>query len=300
MARSHNPSPPRQRLWHRLYLHRLRRLRPRLPKGPRPAAPRRRNRFRRFHRRLLPPPPEPRAVESPGPRSDSPGEPPPYTKPTTPPASAVSFGRQGQWAILATSTYAGISSETFSGSAASFFNANAAIGIDTFVAPNFSIGIDAEVSYGDNKGYGATSLYETASTHLSGGVRFGLNVPMGHLLSWYPRLTIGIQSDHSDTQTISVFNANAIPAPASSISSVGPWTNLFAPFLVHLAPAAGGSMAEAPVRRSRRDRFHRCDDGSDQFFQLLQLERIQSQRQSLPWVRLFRSRWLVDRSECIR
>jgi hypothetical protein len=104
------------------------------------------------------------------------------------------------------------------------------------VAPNFSIGIDAEVSYGDNKGYGATSLYETASTHLSGGVRFGLNVPMGHLLSWYPRLTIGIQSDHSDTQTISVFNANAIPAPASSISSVGPWTNLFAPFLVHLAP----------------------------------------------------------------
>src|SRR5882672_5720066 len=125
----------------------------------------------------LPPPPPPapspegKGIEPLPFPSGSPEEPPPDTAPTKPPASTESFGEQGQWCILATSTSAGISSETFSASAASFFNANVAIGVDTFVAPHFSIGIDVEVGYGDNKGYGATTLQETTSTYLAGGVR---------------------------------------------------------------------------------------------------------------------------------
>jgi hypothetical protein len=36
-----------------------------------------------------------------------------------------------------------------------------AIGIENFVVDNLSVGFDAEASYGDDKGYGATTLTET-------------------------------------------------------------------------------------------------------------------------------------------
>jgi hypothetical protein len=80
--------------------------------------------------------------------------------------------------MLGSSNSLGISNETFSNSSATFFNVGGGIGIDNFVVDNVSVGFDAEASYGDDKGYGATTLTETTSTTFSGGVRFGFNVPL--------------------------------------------------------------------------------------------------------------------------
>jgi hypothetical protein len=184
-----------------------------------------------------PPPSAQEEPASPAPPSEPPEpaapEPPEPAAPELPPPR---FGEAGQWVIVGASNSTGVSSETFSASQATFFNAGASIGVDRFIAPNFSLGIDLEASYGDNKGYNATSLTETTSTHLAGGVRFGFNVPIGRLWSWYPRMTLGVNSNRSDTQTVTVFAPDAAAAPASSTSQVGPWINLYAPLLVHPVP----------------------------------------------------------------
>jgi hypothetical protein len=157
--------------------------------------------------------------------------------PPAPPTVPVRFGHKGQWVMLGSSNSLGISNETFSNSSATFFNVGGGIGIDNFVVDNVSVGFDAEASYGDNKGYGATTLTETTSTAFSGGVRFGFNVPLGELFSWYPRLTLSLGSTHSNTKPISSFAGPPLGLPPpSSESSVGPATNLYAPLLVHPAP----------------------------------------------------------------
>ena len=137
--------------------------------------------------------------------------------------------------MMGSSNRLGISNETFSNSSASFFNVGGGIGIDNFVVDNVSVGFDAEAGYSDTKGYGATTLSETTSTAFSGGVRFGLNVPLSELFSWYPRLTLSLDSMHSKTNPVSSFNGAPLPPPSSE-SSVGPATNLYAPLLVHPAP----------------------------------------------------------------
>jgi hypothetical protein len=156
--------------------------------------------------------------------------------PEPPPAPRRAFGDRGQWAILGSSSSASLYSETFSASAAHFVDASIGIGVDSFVARNFSLGIDAEAGYGDNKGYGAANLVETTSTHFAGGVRFGVNVPLGRILSWYPRLTLGMNANHSSTQTLSVTGPNAPVGPPSDTSLVGPWINIYAPLLIHPVP----------------------------------------------------------------
>lgn len=154
--------------------------------------------------------------------------------PPEPPTVPVPFGHLGQWVMMGSSNGLGISNETFSNSSATFFNVGGGIGIDHFVVDNVSVGFDAEASYGDDKGYGATTLTETTSTAFSGGVRFGFNVPLGELFSWYPRLTLSLESTHSNTKPVSSFNGAPLPPPWSE-SSVGPVTNLYAPLLLHPA-----------------------------------------------------------------
>jgi hypothetical protein len=156
-------------------------------------------------------------------------------RPPPPPTLPVPFGHRGQWVMMGSSNSLGIANETFNNSSATFFNVGGAIGIDNFVVDNVSVGFDAEADYYDKKGYGATTLTETSSTAFSGGVRFGFNVPLGELLSWYPRLTLSLYSSHSNTKPVSSFDGGPLPPPSSE-SSVGPATNLYAPLLVHPAP----------------------------------------------------------------
>jgi hypothetical protein len=153
------------------------------------------------------------------------------------PEPRVRFGSKGQWVMMGESNGLGISSERFSNSSARFFSAGGGIGIDTFVIRNFSIGFDLEAVYANDQGYGASTLTETTSTEIGGGVRFGFNIPFGDSFSWYPRLTLGISSARSDTKVVSVSSLIDAPAvPPSSASSIGPWEDLYAPLLFQSVP----------------------------------------------------------------
>jgi hypothetical protein len=148
-------------------------------------------------------------------------------------ATQPRFGGPGQWVMLGTSNGLRAFRETFSQSDAKYMEAGVAIGIDRFVAPHFSIGLDAGASYADDQGYGVQTLQQTKSTSLTGGVRLGYDVPLGELFSLYPRLTLGISSTHSETTVLAGWNTFA----ASSVSSsIGPVVNLYAPLLLHLIP----------------------------------------------------------------
>jgi hypothetical protein len=152
-----------------------------------------------------------------------------------PPAPAPArFGRRGQWVMMGSSNSLGISNETYSGSSATYFNVGAEIGIDHFVANHVSVGVDAAASYGNSKSYGATTLSEATSTYYSGGIRFGVNVPLNESFSWYPRLTLGLASSHSRITPLSSFDGAPVGPPGSQ-SSVGPWINLYAPVLLEPA-----------------------------------------------------------------
>jgi hypothetical protein len=185
----------------------------------------------------------PLPVEPPGPISSPLQElgpaPPPPPEPTAPepapPEAALAFGSPGQWVIMSTSSGVGISYETFSASKAAFFSANFGIGVDRFIARNVSLGIDVEGSYGDSKGYGATSFNDIWSTHFAAAFGVGVNVPLAHQWSWYPRGLLGLESSHTNTAPIDEFNGAPFP-PSSSTSSVGPWVYLYAPLLFHPAP----------------------------------------------------------------
>jgi len=175
------------------------------------------------------PEPEPPPVATPSPEPDEAPEVEPVPEPE------VAFGEPGQWVIVAGSTNGAVSSSSFSNSDAHFFSVGGELGVDRFVLRHFSLGIDVAASHGDRKGYNATSLTETKSTSFSGGVRLGFDVPFGRLFSWYPRLTLGLSTLHSDTHTIDVFVPRG-GAPPSSASRIGPWFNLYAPILVHPVP----------------------------------------------------------------
>jgi hypothetical protein len=151
------------------------------------------------------------------------------------PTSSDAFGAQGQWVIVGSSTTVNVSSEKFSANSASLLDANAAVGVDRFVVRQLSLGIQLEGAYSNTKDYGVTSLYKTTSMHLAAGVRVGFNVPFGGWWSWYPRLTVGIDSNHSEGQTVSVFAPGASAAPPFTASRVGPFIALYAPVLLHPA-----------------------------------------------------------------
>jgi hypothetical protein len=152
-----------------------------------------------------------------------------------PPAPPVHFGGRGQWVMMGSSNGFIASSATYSNSSASDFHVGGGLGIDYFVIDSVSVGIDAEASYRDGKGYGVTTLYETVSTDFAGGVRFGGNARLGDAISWYPRLTLMLASSHTKIEQLALSNGAPL-GPTVSASSVGPALNLYAPLLLH--PAA--------------------------------------------------------------
>jgi len=162
----------------------------------------------------------------------------PATAPSTaqplPPSPAVHFGERGQWVMMGSSNGFSVSNVWLSNSEASSFYAGAEVGLDYFVVNGVSIGFDADAVYRNFKGYGATTLSETTSTFLSGGIRFGANARLGESFSFYPRLTLMLESSHSTIKPISSANGEPVGAPVSS-ASVGPAVNFYAPLLLHPA-----------------------------------------------------------------
>lgn len=176
-----------------------------------------------------PEPPVP-AVEEPAP------EPPP---PPPPPAPAVrKVARFGSAGVVMVSSNAaiGVGGASFDDSKAEYFSATFAPGLDYFIVRHVSLGLDLGITYTNDRGYAAdSSLVRTEATTLSGGVRLGVDLPLGRLFSFYPRLTGGLERWHREDTVVEgrsiapQVNATGIP----SSSSEGPWVTVFTPLLVH-------------------------------------------------------------------
>lgn len=114
-------------------------------------------------------------------------------------------------------------------------------GLDVFVARNVSVGGTVQIAYSDNRGYGADgSLVETRATTLSAGPRVGYNVPLGSLLSIYPRFTVGFEWAQQKEQLVSgssiSISGSALGYP--STTRAGPWVGADLLLMLHVAPHA--------------------------------------------------------------
>jgi len=179
--------------------------------------------------------PPPRAEPAPDAPDDSVVGPSGSDAPTAPAEPRVAFGRKGQWVLLGSSNQLSLLRRTFSNSSAMYSDFSAELGIDSFVAKNVSIGFDLSAGLHDDQGYDITILRKSSSTSIAAGARFGFNLPLGQAASWWPRLTLGLESSHVETTDLSS-SIGAPLAPPSSASSVGPWLNLYAPLLAHPVP----------------------------------------------------------------
>ena len=179
------------------------------------------------------PPPPVEEGPAPPPPAEVPAAPPPAAPPLV--ASGARFGDAGVIVITADSSI-GVSSTEFSTSNARRFSASFSPGFDYFVVRRFSIGLEVSIAYVLGRGYGAdNSLVESTTTTIGGGPRFGVDLPLGDFVSFYPRLTMGVESVHRGSQLVSGRSlsvaANPIGAPSESL--VGPYVNVFAPLLLH-------------------------------------------------------------------
>jgi hypothetical protein len=179
-----------------------------------------------------PPPPPPAPLPPPAPQVDLP-------VPVVPPPPSVvagpRFGDAGEVVITADSSI-GISSTAFSQSDATRFSVGFSPGLDYFVIRHFSVGVDVNVAYANDRSYGADgSLVETGITTVSGGARLGLDLPLGDVVSFYPRLTLGVESLHRESKVVvgRSLSVASIPIGAPSETLVGPWVSVFAPILLH-------------------------------------------------------------------
>lgn len=191
-----------------------------------------------------PPPPQapesrPQTESAPAPAPAEPDEPLAAQTASEAPAAPVephlTFGSKGQWVMLGSSNQLSLWRRTFSDSSAKYLDFSAELGVDSFVAKNVSVGFDLSVSLHDDQGYDIAILRKSSSSSIAAGARFGLNLPLGQGASWWPRLTLGLESSHVDTTDVSS-SFGAPLGPPSSASSVGPWLNLYAPLLAHPAP----------------------------------------------------------------
>ena len=182
-----------------------------------------------------PPPSESDVPIGPSPAAPPPAAPPPPVEASPHVASAARFGDAGVFVVTADSSI-GISSTEYSTSNARRFSASFSPGFDYFVIRRFSIGVDVSIAYVLGRGYGAdNSLVESTTTTIGGGPRFGVDLPLSELVSFYPRLTMGVESVHRESRLVSGRSlsvaANPIGTPSESL--VGPYVNVFAPLLLH-------------------------------------------------------------------
>jgi hypothetical protein len=162
----------------------------------------------------------------------------PIVPPVAPSPSVVAgprFGDAGELVITADASI-GISSTEYSQFAARRVSVGFSPGFDYFVIRRFSIGVDVTVAYVNQRGYGAdSSLVETAITTVAGGARLGLDVPLGDVVSFYPRLTLGVESLHREATVVGRGSLSVASSPtgAPSETLVGPYVSVFAPLLLH-------------------------------------------------------------------
>lgn len=182
-------------------------------------------------------PPAPPMVPEPAPEpAPSPEPPAPGPSPEVAAGDPV-FGSRGTVVINGGFT-AGASYVTYDGSEAQSVALAFGPGFDWFVTHGVSIGLGAFAGHGRYDGYAVdNALVRTELTSLSVGPRVGVNVPFGETVSFYPRLTLGIESLRRDDTVISsgtVPGGNAFGLDATR--RTGPYVFVSAPLLFHFAP----------------------------------------------------------------
>jgi hypothetical protein len=149
---------------------------------------------------------------------------------------AAPFGARGQLAVQ-NETSLDVQYTEYP-SHASFLYLDAEPSIDWFCIQNLSLGLAARADYSDTKGFGADgSLVRTRSSYLSGGLRLGVNAPLGRWMSFYPHVELGVYGTHRDLSLVSGSSLSIVnPVGGPSTSNIGPWVELYAPLLIHPFP----------------------------------------------------------------
>jgi hypothetical protein len=142
------------------------------------------------------------------------------------------FGTRGQFVLSGTSAI-GASHYEYDNSEATGSLFEFSPGADYFVARNVSIGIDADASYFYSQGYTIDgTLNQSRTTRFALAPRVGLNLPMGRMLSLYPRFTLGYES-------ISALETGPFGSGAgltARTSESGAFVEIFVPLLFHPIP----------------------------------------------------------------
>ena len=150
------------------------------------------------------------------------------------PPAPKAFGDAGV-AVLSGSV--SVSSSRYSNSDATHLTVFVEPGVDYFVDRPLSIGGYALGRYGDNKSYDYFGpLVETKDTGYGFGARIGFNIPVGKLLSIWPKLAFGMNNYHI-TRSVQTMPSNLVGiAPSQSEESTSAtWIELQVPLLFHAA-----------------------------------------------------------------
>lgn len=170
-------------------------------------------------------------IPSPAPASSAP-VPPPAPGPAP-------FGAAGVVVVTADSSLGGGGTVYTKPSEAETVYVDVGPGFDVFVARQLSIGGGLGIGYSKGRGYLLDgSLAEYDATTVSGGLRVGYAIPLGPLLSLYPRLTGGYSWSRSERTTLKSFGGFVLPPGPQPFDVVnegrgGAYVSLFAPVLLH-------------------------------------------------------------------
>ena len=132
-----------------------------------------------------------------------------------------------------------IGSTSYDKSAAESFFVTFAPGASYFIVDHVSIGLGGTIAYSEQRSYGVDdSLVAVETTAWSIGPQAGVNVWLSRILSFYPRLTLGLESVRRDERVIEGASPSTAGNPLGipSTTRLGPYASLFVPLVLHPAP----------------------------------------------------------------
>ncbi len=144
----------------------------------------------------------------------------------TPATASRRFGARGEIALTGELTASG-SWWTYDGTGSSFTGVNLAPELDYFIVDHVSIGASAPFTYGRLVGLNGTTPVTFVKTTFGFSPRIGVDVPLGPVLSFYPRGGFGVGYATSDEQSGTSQN---------NPTETYVWMSLSTPLLVHMAP----------------------------------------------------------------
>ncbi len=138
------------------------------------------------------------------------------------------FGARGQF-VLGSAARAGISHRAYENSNDLHFSFGASPWLEWFFVKDLSVGVSGGFNWSHDRDYSVGDLVRTS---WSAALRFGWNHAIGRWVSLYPRLVVGIESDHDEYASFRGY----LPVVDANVTQVGAWAELLLPLLVHVRP----------------------------------------------------------------